>query len=488
MKKISLTLVIFITVCNCSLAQKNTLNNVLKIKAKDFSPILFEGEVKGYSAFYELDKIDKSKKSYRISFFDNSLKVSSSTDFIESKNIRYVSSTFNGKSIMVLFYDEVKKLVIFRKFNLKGEEISKKIKKIGSDWEATLLFQDTPNIKAIKNKGYVYYGSTSYNKYAYSIHYYPEDESKKEWTIAYPPKTKGLAGASLLSEMNDILINAVQKRKKLLSTKGTQNFIQAIDIKTGKILFEVITETEKYKFAVSEGVINQTTGNIELYGTYFNLADELTKAKSLGIASIIYNQKGELISEKYNSWIIDIASLLPSDKKEEIEQGSRILLHKVIKDTEGNIIIVGEQYKITLGSSGSKVIVEDMITMQLNEKFELKKVNIFEKEKSHTSVPNLIRGEFIIGGYAKSIGAFDYCFSQINKKTSDITILYKDFYKNEQILGVISHVNGYFSETKTRSKFNTKKFWIFMAKPGYVLIYEESKENKKVDLRIEKLN
>lgn len=507
MKKLILILTMLIVFIGNLVSQKNTLIDALEIKAKNFSPIISDGEVKGYSAFYELDKIDEGQNSYRIYFLDNSLKIVTSTDFIESNDLYYCFTRFNGKSIMAMFFDEKEEKIILRRFSIKGEEISREIKNIDSRMELLILkgwsatsntYQGISPLRSINKNGYVYYTYEKSDatglkmmKSKYAIKYFPDNESQKEWVYSSTSEYKGIESIGFLCEGNGMLVNTLTRKKKVMSNKGLENFLQIIDVKSGKQVIETKIETKKYKALINTGHINPNNGNIELYGTYFKLDAEIMKSNSLGFANLIYNQKGELVYEKYSSWKDDIGKYLEVGKNDKIEDGFYMFMHEIVKDKEGNTYIIGEQYKSAFSGVGVKVVIQDMMILKLNKDFDLIDVQVFEKEKSNVNVPNALAlsSPVLLGMHLYSMNEFDFCFSQVNKKTGGVNIVYKEFNKNnQQVIGVITHENGKFSTYKNETNLKSKQVWIYEAAPGSALIFEINENNKDVDLRIEKLN
>tara|TARA_B100000809_G_scaffold86972_2_gene85470 strand:+ start:3915 stop:5429 length:1515 start_codon:yes stop_codon:yes gene_type:complete len=504
MKKIASVILLITLIGQIGFSQTTELSDALEVKAKNFSPILSNGEVKGYCVFYELDKIDEKQKLYRISFLDNALKIASSSDFMESNDLSYASTSFNGKSILIQFFDAKKKNMVLRRFTVRGEEIAREEHELGSQMETIMLqymankSMNLPDILySIKKKGYVYYTYEPNDskglgmlKSKYAIKYFPEDESEKAWIVTGESEYKGLESASFLFEANGLLVNNVVRKKKMISNKGMENFIHVIDVKTGKKLFEIKTESKKYKSLIYKGLINAETGNIEVFGTYYNIKDEMMKSYSLGFANLIYNKKGELISEKYNSWKEDVVKLLPVGKKDKVGEGYYTFVHQILRDNNDNIFIIGEQYKPTFTGFDAKIAVQDLMILKLNKEFELESASIFEKNKTMIDLGNIAAtsSPVIMGYMIYAFNGFDFSFSQVNNKTGEISVIYSDEGKNVQTIGTITHRDGKFDVRKKSIDSKSKKIAVFKAKSGSVLLFERSTSGQGASLRVEKLD
>ena len=94
---------------------------------------------------------------------------------------------------------------------------------------------------------------------------------------------------------------------------------------------------------------------------------------------------------------------------------------------------------------------------------------------------------------AKSYKAFDYDFTQTDKNHTRFSVGYSDFVKEDGFKGrtfnTISYADGKITTDKINITSN-KATWttLMAAKPGFIVIMEYFKKEKKLDIRLEKLN
>lgn len=93
---------------------------------------------------------------------------------------------------------------------------------------------------------------------------------------------------------------------------------------------------------------------------------------------------------------------------------------------------------------------------------------------------------------AKAWGVFDYEFTQTDNNHSRFSIGYSDYEKTDEYKGNTFNAITYSDGKITRDKINlkSKSSWmrILPGKPGFVMVMEYFKKEKRMDLRLEKIN
>ena len=176
---------------------------------------------------------------------------------------------------------------------------------------------------------------------------------------------------------------------------------------------------------------------------------------------------------------------------------------------DGKIYGIGESYKkaasgagiaaAALGSRSSsvaKMVIQDMFIFEFSKEFELVDVNVYEKGK--TDFDRLPSGgsmasPHLLALMVKAYGGFDYEFTQEAKDGSYFIVGYKDYQKikgakNKTVFGAISNVDGEFSKDEIDLKTEAKSLSVLPAKNGHIMILEYFKKEKKIEMRIEKIN
>lgn len=495
MKKSVISIIFTIALVFGTFGQSKTFEDILSSKPKNFSPIMSDNEVKGYVMFQELDEVGTFDVAYRVSFFDYNLNEMSSTDFEEGKNLHYIHSVYNGNEIIIQFFDKDNDRIIFRKISTKGEKLSRESIKTESNWERlTYLAMVNPEnagtqgerktamMKPIMNRGFVNYGISKENRGSYQIRYYPDDESKKQWVLDSDPEEKGYLWASYLTQKDNLLVHSVSKRKGLLSSR-IEYSIQVLDVNQGIELFNTSTNRKGFNVKPLNASIDPDTGNINVFGMYYDEGDKILKSASKGFATIKLNQEGEVIQESYTLWSDIIKEYLPNENAKKFGKDMYVYIHDVLSDSKGNIYVVGEKYK----KSGSKIIIGDIMLFKMNNALKLTDVDIINKKEKEVDWP--ARGDVSkMGAFLDIEGKFDYKFYQHQKSSDDITIVLNESTENERKIGVVSILNGKVSHTTSKLSSDGNFVIIKNAKPGYATIWDYDIIEKIVEIRIEKLN
>ena len=97
-----------------------------------------------------------------------------------------------------------------------------------------------------------------------------------------------------------------------------------------------------------------------------------------------------------------------------------------------------------------------------------------------------------MGVYLHYLNCYDYTFTQMNKDKSKFSIGYVDYEKGKAdkgwYFGTINYSDSKLTTDKV--KFSSKATWhrVYPGKPGYVMIMEYFRKEKKLDFRMEKVN
>src|SRR6185369_15500171 len=116
-KRLLFLLLAVITASNNLFPQtKISFENVRNIYVRNSGQIMDGEELKGYFTFYVIDKKDKKTNAYSIQILDNNLNKIKDFEFEDDKNIQVLESSYNGNSIMFLFYNEKEKTLEYRTY------------------------------------------------------------------------------------------------------------------------------------------------------------------------------------------------------------------------------------------------------------------------------------------------------------------------------------------------------------------------------------
>lgn len=503
-------LMLFALLLPCtSIAQNKSFAGVLKVSLKNMGPIIEKNEVKGYYTFYETDKLNRKTSAYLLQILDENLNVVSSKNITDSDDLRLLEGVYDGQSILLKFYNTKSKEAILRVYDKSAELKQNKTRKVESKWEIaqynSAITEETKGVTVfgIANTGFVSYAMEDNKSIGYSMEFLPEDATQKSWTYKSNANSKDVETANFLAEGNGILLTHVGKRPSLLSQDAT-SYLLATDVKTGNKLFEKKLQSTKHDLVLLNGFTDETTGNIAVLGLYYEKDVKTMKAKSLGLFAQVLDKQGNLVSENYTSWAKDVSKFLPVNAKGKMDDTGYIFFHNIIKSKDEKIYAIGENFKRTvsataalavLGGSLTQMVIEDMFIFEFTPDFKLNNVKVFDKGKSNFQLP---RGsEYysvqLLAAYIKSVGGFDYTFTQPDNSKNVFSVGYVDYEKkkgekNEWVFGAITCADSEFSADKISLQTEASELQVFVAKPGYVMISEYFSKAKKMDLRLEKIN
>jgi len=500
---------------------KISFENVRQVFIRNSGQVMDGEELKGYFTFYVTDKKDRKTNAYMIQILDNNLNKVKEIEFEDDKDIQILESSYNNSAIMFLFYNRKEKTLEYRTYGFDGKVKSTYTKDLTN--RTRMLIESTYGSKSeegqneaifsVNNVGFTTVIPVKEGKYySYEINFFFTDRNK-QWTFEAAEEQEDKWSTALyLGATDSLVVYEVIKQKRLMSREA-HSWLIAFNIFTGKKQFEVSTEAEDYKFFPMNIVTLKGQSEFMLLGTYYNTEDRVAKDASLGLASWRYNTAGKVVSKKYNSWEGPISKFLPADAKGRVADVGYIYFHKVLQTEDGKFFAVGEGYKKVVsglgvaagilggmsGNSGGismmKIKITDMIMMQFDEQFNISNAKVYEKNSNAMELPagSSYLTPHTMALIAKSYKAFDYDFTQTDKNHTRFSVGYSDFVKEDGFKGrtfnTISYADGKITTDKINISSN-KATWmrLMAAKPGFIVIMEYFKKEKKLDVRLEKLN
>lgn len=512
-----LTLVLFLSVAVFFKAQaqnKITFDNVRQTYIRNSGQIMDREELKGYFSFYITDKKDRKTNAYMIQILDNNLNKVKEIEFEDDKDIQILESSYNNNAIMFVFYNSKENTLEYRSYGFDGKIKSTYTKELDKRSEALLV--QTYNLKAEEgqNQGLFSVGDHGFTAvfpikekkyYSYEINFFFTMQ-KKQWAYeAVEEQEDKVASAAYLGATDSLVIFEVLKKNSLF-TKKMRSYLLGLNIFTGKKAFEISTEEDEYKLFPMN--ISTLTGKSDfmVLGTYYDKDDRIAADKTLGLGVFTIDGKGKITSKKYNSWANDFGKFLNVNSKGKIDDIGYLYFHKLIQTSDGKIFAIGEGYKkvadgvgIALnilsgggGTNNTKMKITDLVFIQFNNSFGLENASIYEKRSSSLNLWGDLVSPHILAAMIKAYGGFDYSFTQTDKNHDRFYVGYDDYEKSENYKGrtfnTISYADGKITTDKVTLDTKAKWMKIFPAKTGSVMIMEYFKKEKKLEMRLEKMN
>ncbi|HEX8548434.1 MAG TPA: DUF6770 family protein [Cytophagaceae bacterium] len=515
MKKLVLLFILLFTIGK-GFSQNLNMDNVLNIKLKNTGPIISGNDVKGYYYFYNVDKADKKNVNYVIKVSDENLRPVNTVDIVRPKSFSLIEAEYNGSTFAFLFYNPKENSYEIITFDKSLKEIGKTVKKIvgasDSYFKMASASMDPGHsfLVAVENKGFLYYGFSESKKIKYSIDYY-DNNLKLIWNSISPDlTTKELAIADDAFQSENYIGTLITRRESSTAKDASYDLL-VNEVSSGKQLVKMELADKAYNIAANKITFDEATKNIMVFGEYYNLKEKEYKAASLGYFYLIVDMAGKVVQQKLISWEKDMAKVANSDKSGRMEKGARVFVHEIIRTSDGDVFVVGEQYKkaasgwgiasavISNGRSNTSTVqleVLNMVILQFDPKLNIKAVKVFEKDPHFHLLPAGAEfvGSKMLAYWAKSYGWFDYAYSQMQNDKQTFLCTYVNYNKEKgekgkNTLGAIVYTpEKVFTIDKMDLNRKSTDYRVYRAKSGYIGVGEYFKKEKKFDVRLEKIN
>jgi hypothetical protein len=519
MKRGLLILILLITPLLWTEAQTMSKTNVARVTQRGSGTVIQNGQVKGYYAFYNLEKKDKKNNNYQLNVFDENLREINSITIVRPNSYVVLDGAFNGSAFCFLFYDFKSKSIELISYDRTLTQLGTTTQAVKENKYAVANYNAVAQgaspsqayVVAVEGKGFLHYGLAA-DDYQFKTDFY-DNNLKRVWSDAASASKNIEVASEAFQEAN--YIGSLIITKKSMTSKDIDVDLLVQDVDSGKKLFRVPVATDKYSVSFSGVYFDREKQNFVVFGEYFDKKDKELKAQSLGFISLSYDLQGKIVNETINSWATDISRVTPVNEKGKFDgSNTSVLFHDIIRTADGQFFVVGEQYKkvasgagIALqilsaaaggGSSTASVQLNiyNIVIFQFNPDFTINKVHMFEKDKNVVLLP--AGAGFMsskqLSFYAKAVGGFDYVYTQESKDKNTFVVTYINYdrekgQKASNLLGsVIYTPEKTFTVDKLALNRKSSEYFVSRAKEGYVLVTEYFKKEKRLDSRLEKLN
>ncbi|MFN7491919.1 MAG: DUF6770 family protein [Cyclobacteriaceae bacterium] len=498
MKKV--LILAFVLSCTlATIAQTRSKENVKTVKIRDSGAIIQNGIVKGYFNFLDLEKKDRKNNNYELSITDENLREIGSVTITRPNTYLVVDAVFNGESFGFLFYDIRSRSVELISYDKNLKEGGKVIIELENKYAAAMYVYMAQGhepmqafLKAVPNKGFVYYGIKEETKSDFEIIFF-DNSMKKVWSKSAPKDDFDFENANEAYQDEQFVGSMVVKRTGVMDLNPDFDLLMQ-SVTDGSTVFRIPLTTAKYKVALAEISFDKTKQQFIVFGEYYDKSDNILKDDSRGFISQVLDLKGKIVSEKTNTWS-DITAKIATKDKEKFEK-TAILFHDFITTNDGHIFAIGEQYKRGGTPLTPKLNVFNMVIFEFDANYAITKTYFFEKDKNGTDLPqgSLIMSSKLLSYIAKSYGGFDYIFTQPSKDNQTFVVNYINYDREKgqkgknQLGSIIYTPEKSFTVDKIDLNNKGKKYFVYQAKQGYVMIAEYDEKQKKIDSRLEKIN
>jgi uncharacterized protein YegP (UPF0339 family) len=514
MKRTSLTFLLLFASSLGLLAQSYTMSGIYKGFIRT-GTIVENEEVRGYYSLYRLEKTSKGKIRYEVEILDENLELILKEDLVVDKQKAIMEVEYNGKAILFKFYDTKEKDITYYVINEnskieRGSRRDPDKNKIEMQQLEGLAKAEKGSFTlfAVGSEGFVDIHDYNYKMKGYEVVFLGND-GKVKWK--YRPKAdKGRRSLSYLTNSENDLIFTETYSKNVYG-KDMQYNLLALS-KEGDKKFNVPLVQDNYILSPQNAFINADNGNIVLIGEYYNMSKNIMKDPAEGIFLRGINEEGLWERDRQISYERDIKKTMSFEQLEELKKW-KVYFHDIFRMNDGTIMVVGEQYKRSAdaakivgaalsGGDPSQGLTKfrsgDMISITLDKDGNLNSFKTFPKFHRGTSLVGNI--DFASIDYVAKLmhhyNGYDYVFTQFSADRSAVSITFDDKVTEEDGKGkeFVTHFQTYtvddqsFTEDIFRYKSDATVSVVRRGKPGYLLIYEFFKKEKKAQLHLEPLN
>lgn len=517
MKKLKLLILLTAISFGTLLSQEKSFSNVKRISMNSVQAISNDGNIEGYYAFYFLEKADRKNNNYLLEIMDSKLKTTQQINITKSKNTILLEGKHNGTHFCFSFINTKDKTIESDIYNNDGT-------KTGSyniDDLDNVTYQTIYNYASlddsyysgtlfpIKEKGFIITYAIKDDGVKY-MNVFFDNTGEKQWTNKSNNKDKSYETFSVFFSNEKFTIGNFNTRPKLMSMKDATSNIMIIDSETGKKV-STIELNEDGKHLIPSGFeYDNNDDQIFAFGEVFGDKNGKVDVKDkIGFFVYTYSPDGKKTGGKICTWKEDVAKKIGVNKKGKIGNGISVMIHKVIKTSEGKYIAIGEQFNKevsaggvaikALGGSASamKIALYNFMSFEFDKDFNLEDVQVYTKDKDNIILPEGygIASEDKLGYLLKLYGWFNYNYTTQNKDKTNFSSAYTVYNKGSEnkgkryTVGVItSDDEGKIKQVDYDLKTKPTKFAVLPAKPGYVMIFEYFRKEKKAEIRLEKLD
>jgi hypothetical protein len=329
-----------------------SVDNVYSVQLNNSGAIRSGEEIKGYYLFYQTDKVDRKTYGYTLQILDENLNKIKDISFQDEKGVALKEASFNGNTLMFVFFNKDAKTLEYRTFGIDGvqkvsytRDLDKKTIRFLEQKNSYLDEEETQDktLFSVENKGFIAnIPLRTDGEYTFDVNFYGGDK-RQQWTYT-PDEDAKFSTASYLGSTDSVAVFQVTKKESMFGSKITSRIL-GLYLDNGKKAFDYETTKDQYTFyPMNLGKLNGTK-NFLIIGPYFTGGDNIMKDKSLGLGVWTMNNQGQVSTTKYNSWEKDFSKFLSVGAGGKVDDLGYIYFHRILQTSDGKIFAIGEGYK-----------------------------------------------------------------------------------------------------------------------------------------------
>ena len=484
-KILALTICMIMAIMANAQRKKLDFGDVSSAKLIRTGNITRNNKIAGYYVFVFKELVSKDTTRYGLQIFDENINKIREYGFNDAPNLSILEASANDSTTAFLFR------------NSASQQMELKILDAAGNLKFSYLKPRATEIKKIVAQQLIDAGSHGYIlaldvKYklhtgGYEINYFDTDK-KHTWSYRQTPEAHRQYTAAFLAKTDKLIMFNVSSRK----LKKYSSTLTAFNFDSDKKAFELDGSKEKYNLVPSFVVPKKGSDTITVMGYYFTGTQNVRARPGKGIGFYDISPTGNILTTTYNAWNKELSSYLDVNRKGKVKKLGHLFLHDMIGGPDGKMFVVAEGYKWVFVPMdiGIQVNVTDMVLLEFDSKYHLKRTNVYEK-KDHALLYRMDFRKIYAQGYsAEKDGRFDYKFTTVSEDFKNFSICYRDTRKiSKREIGSfhIIRFNGFKFRNDDLPLFKEKTtISVHPAKPGTLMIYETTPDGTK--MRLEKVS
>ncbi|WP_341837428.1 DUF6770 family protein [Chitinophaga pollutisoli] len=470
-------------------------------------------QIGGYYFLMQNDKVDKTTNAYALHVLDENLNRVRKIKFNASSNIRLQEAAASDSSMAFLFFYPMDRKYELRIYDHDGELLQTYARTYDSEKRKLHLQNMSQHNESDANRTLFEVGANGYmavfvrwqgkGTCTYDINFY---DVKKHKTTKFSPGVadKDFLRADFLAKTDSLLFLEISNRR---SSRASTSIV-AFNIHTKKKAFEVNANKEKWQFEPAAVLPVPGQDTIVMVGKYFEKGERHMKSNGKGIAIYrVSRNTGAILTRTYNSWETEINRLYSCNKKGKNAENGYLYLHNAALGPDGKLFVAAEGYSrkvypfgvvystvllpFHMTPSFTTVANADMVVLEFSNTDKLVKAVTYDKPGTRMMSRMDFLNRHMVARSMRTVGRFGYQFIHPSGNPGHFSICYYSSRSSESESGYFTYLryNGqkfrqYEVALRTRERTTT----VLPAKPGFLLIIEDNRKEKTVEMRMEKIS
>ncbi|WP_341843554.1 DUF6770 family protein [Chitinophaga caseinilytica] len=470
-------------------------------------------QIGGYYFLMQSDRVDKTTNAYLLHVLDENLNRVRKIKFDASTSISLQEAAASDSSMAFLFYYPADKKYELRIYDNDGKLLQSYTRAFDSHKRRLHLQNMSLHNESEGNRTLFEVGDQGYmavfvrwqakGTCTYDINFY---ESRNRKTSKFSP---GVAGrdflrADFLAKTDSLLFVEVSNRRASRSSST----IMAFNIHTRKKAFEVNANKEKWQFEPAAVLPVPGQDTIVMVGKYFEKDVKHVKSNGKGIAIYrVSRNTGAILTRTYNSWETEISRQYSCDKKGQNAENGYLYLHNATLGPDGKLFVAAEGYyrrmyaygfvhstvflPFHLTPSFTRVQNSDMVVLEFNPTDKLVKAITYDKAPSTMMARMDFLNRHMVARNARAYGLFGYRFIHPAGDPGHFSVCYYNGRKSGEEKGYFTYLryNGQkFRQYEVPLRTKEVSTSVLPAKPGFLLIIEDNRKERTIEMRMEKIS